>query len=147
MPAAALGRSHEISVRGRQFPVDIARHPRARRYVLRVSRPGGCVSPCPAARRLPAALRFAERQGDWIEREWRRVEARTADWTDGTVVWYRGERVALEVAGGVVRAGGDVTLPRRAAACGQLVERHLRGVASENSPPARAVCARRPASA
>src|ERR1044071_7702581 len=98
----AGGAVHEISAAGRRFPVGVARHPRARRYVLRVTADGVLRLTVPRGASLAGGLRFVERQGPWIEREWRRLESRNAAWDSGTAIWYRGDKAVLAVGDGLI---------------------------------------------
>jgi predicted metal-dependent hydrolase len=50
-------------------------------------------------------MAFAERQAGWLEREWRRERERSAPWTAGTTLWFRGERAALSRMDGRVIVG------------------------------------------
>lgn len=76
------------------LPVRIARHRRARRYILRVTTDGVVRLTVPRGGSIAGGLAFAGRQAAWIAGEWTRQCAR-ARWADGTVVWYRGERVSI----------------------------------------------------
>jgi len=84
-----------IVVAGRTMPVVIARHRRARRYVLRMAPDEQLRLTVPRGASISAGLRFAERQRDWILRESARLRDRARAWDSGTVVWHRGERVAI----------------------------------------------------
>lgn len=59
--------------------VTVRRHPRARRYVLRVAADGGLRLTVPARASVRAGLAFVERQRDWIVRERTRIAAREAE--------------------------------------------------------------------
>ena len=135
-PAAAAAR--QIVVDGHTFEVEIARHRRARRYVLRLTSEGALRLTVPARASISGGLRFAERQHDWIAREWRRQQERAAQWTDGTVLWFRGERVALEVSDRDVRCGAESIRVRRAGdedPVRTAVETHLRDLAAAELTP------------
>jgi predicted metal-dependent hydrolase len=124
-----------IAVAGRDFPVDLRRHPRARRYVLRLTADGRLALTVPRGASITNGLQFARRQERWIEREWRRQQARTAEWDAGTELWYRGERVALAIIGDAIVVG-DQTIPARDRDHGvrTIVERHLRQLAAVELP-------------
>ena len=51
----------------------------------------------PRGASIAGGLAFAERQRDWIVREWRRLERHAAAWDTRHELWYRGERVRLIV--------------------------------------------------
>jgi predicted metal-dependent hydrolase len=94
----------------RAFPVIIARHRRARRYLLRVTDDGGLRLTVPRGASIAAGLRFAQSQANWIACQWTALRERSC-WGQGTAVWYRGEQVPLEVLDAAVRVG-DQVLPR-----------------------------------
>jgi predicted metal-dependent hydrolase len=75
------------------YDVTIARHRRARRYVLRVDPAGALRLTVPRGASISEGLRFAARQADWIARERARQQARAVPWTATTEIWFRGERV------------------------------------------------------
>jgi predicted metal-dependent hydrolase len=125
-----------LTAGGRAFPVDVARHPRARRYVLRVTHEGRLRLTVPRGASIAGGMAFAERQQEWITREWRRLEQQAAEWGSGTRLWYRGERVALCVDHGAA-AFADRIVPIDDSARGvrRVIERHLRQVAACELPP------------
>ncbi len=83
----------EVVVDGRTFPIDVARHRRARRYLLRVRPDGRLRLTVPRGTSVAAGVRFAASQSAWIAREWRRLEGRTAPWTADSLIWWRGAQV------------------------------------------------------
>jgi hypothetical protein len=104
----------EVLAAGRTFPIVIARHRRARRYLLRLT-PGGALRlTVPRGASVSGGVAFAQRQAAWIAREWQREDARQHPWTTGTLVWYRGERLTLAVQPLWI-ALGDVMIPRLSA--------------------------------
>jgi predicted metal-dependent hydrolase len=126
--------AHEVTAAGRVFPVDIRRHPRARRYVLRVSDEGRLRLTVPRGASISGGVRFARRQHDWIEREWRRLEHRSAAWGAGTPVWYRGEILMLDVHQDVVALGDLRVLGANGADVRASVEHRLREIATREFP-------------
>lgn len=132
MPRPSPARPLVVTVGDRAFPVDIARHPRARRYVLRVTAGGRLRLTVPRGASIASGLAFASREEPWILREWGRLEERATDWAAGTVIWYRGERVSLEVGRTTVSlAGRSIPLGHRSSGVRAAVERHLRDTAGE----------------
>lgn len=107
LPGMSDSRPLSLTIRDQLFAVDVVRHRRARRYVLRVTTDGRVRLTVPRGASIGGGLRFAERQSAWIERAWRRECERTRPWSHGTVFWHRGERVALAVAGGRLEFGSD----------------------------------------
>ena len=82
-----------VEVDGRTFPIDVARHRLARRYLLRVRPDGRLRLTVPRGASIEAGVRFAASQSAWIAREWRRLEGRSAPWTADSLIWFRGEQV------------------------------------------------------
>jgi len=123
--------SRHIAIDGREVPVAIARHRRARRYVIRLTDNGGLRLTVPRGASIAGGLAFAERQTEWIRRERRRLEERARPWAHGTVIWFRGERSRIEVEGVEVRLGPETfALPRRPLDLRPAVESHLRALAT-----------------
>lgn len=75
--------------------ITVVRHPRARRYVLRLTLNGGLRLTVPRRGSIEGGLRFVAGQTEWIERERARVAERVQAWTAGTEIWWRGDRVRL----------------------------------------------------
>jgi predicted metal-dependent hydrolase len=134
MSDISLQRPRTISAAGRYFAVEIARHPRARRYVLRMTPNGTLRLTVPRRATIAGGLAFAARQRDWILREWSRLERRAAAWVDGTEIWYRGGRVRLSVRDGAVCFGGESAPTGDDADLRPAVERRLRDIAGTVLP-------------
>jgi hypothetical protein len=117
----------------RAFPVFIARHRRARRYLLRVTDDGGLRLTVPRGASVAAGLRFAQSQASWIAGQWTAQRERSC-WGPGTAVWLRGERVPLQMAGGLIRVA-DQVLPRTPGAeVRDAVHAGLRALAARELP-------------
>jgi hypothetical protein len=124
------------------IPVSLVRHPRARRYVLRV-RPDGSVRvtiPRRGSRR--GALAFVDANQNWIARTRERLGRRRepAAWGDGTIIWLRGARVPLSLGRDEVswwvEVGGDRISVAAGSSCVRLaVQAHLRRLADDELPP------------
>jgi predicted metal-dependent hydrolase len=78
------------------FPITIARHRRARRYVLRMTPEGGLRLTVPRGASIEGGLAFAKKQGEWLQRERTRRAQQSAPWESGRAVWFRGAQVPLE---------------------------------------------------
>ena len=104
--APATG-TRSVEVGGRTFPVEITRHRRARRYILRVTAAGVVRVTVPRGASVSGGLAFAAGQADWIAAEWGRRHAR-AEWRCGTLVWYRGTQHPIACTHGVVTCGPAV---------------------------------------
>lgn len=87
--------------------MQITRHRRARRYILRVTATGVVRVTVPRGASIAGGLAFAAGQADWIATEWTRRHAR-ADWREGTPVWYRGLQYPIVCSPGVVACGPSV---------------------------------------
>lgn len=124
----------EVSVGGRVFPIDVVRHRWARRYLLRMTEEGRLRLTVPRGASISGGLAFLEGETAWISREWVRLSARTA-WALGTMVFWRGQRVALGEANGNILCGDEV-IPVRADAADlrTAVHRHWRKIASAELP-------------
>ena len=110
------------------------RNRRARRYILRLRPDGAARVTVPRGGSLAEARRFAERNVAWLERQLLRQALRPRrpeTWSAGTEIFFRGERVRLELGAngeaGLVRFGSEAVPV--ADATGDLrpaIERHLR---------------------
>jgi len=120
-----------VAAAGRDFDLDIVRHHRARRYVLRLSGSRLRLT-VPRGASIAGGIRFAERQTDWIAREWRRQSDRAAPWSISTLVFWRGTRMR---AGDVARVIGWSVSLDEAADLREPLERALRAVAASELPP------------
>jgi predicted metal-dependent hydrolase len=122
---------HRVLAAGRHFDLDVVRHHRARRYVLRLAGDRLRLT-VPRGASIAGGVRFAERQTDWIDREWRRQAGRAAPWTASTLVWWRGtEMAARDVAPSV-----GLALPlEEGADLRPAIEMALRAVAAAELPP------------
>lgn len=88
-----------VMVRERAVPLEIVRHPRARRYRLRLNPDGSARLTIPRGGSLRVALEFLERQTGWLARQLERLDARPRRplaWRPGTEIFFRGERVRIE---------------------------------------------------
>ena len=120
--------------------VRYAVHPRARRYILKLSRDGGFSVTIPRRGSLAGARRFVHGQTAWMtgaRARWRkREDARTAR-QGGNRMLFRGAEHPIEVdaAGGVLKLG-DLILPFRGDGDPrQVLERRLRALAAREFPP------------
>lgn len=115
------------------------RNPKARRYLLRVTRAGEIRVTIPRGGNESFARRFVAEKADWIREQLERIAASPVvnrPWGPGSVVWYRGQRMALEEIPGGIRLG-DLTFPRPPAGADwrRPVEGLLRRLAAEELPP------------
>ena len=122
-------------VDGAAVAVEILRHRRARRYVVRVAPDGRVRLTIPRGATIDGGLRFAATQGAWIARERQRQLDRAAPWDDGTPVWFRGERVTLRRVPGGVACGDVIAAAIAGADLRAALERRWRGMAEVELPP------------
>jgi predicted metal-dependent hydrolase len=124
-----------LSVGGRTYQVRIARHRRARRYLLRVCADGALRLTVPRGASIVDGLKFAERQADWIERERIRQRRRAEPWHDGSTILFRGQLERLRVSGLEVACGEErIPLSGSDDDIRASVERHLTAVAARELP-------------
>lgn len=124
-----------LFVDGAAVAVEIVRHRRARRYVVRVAADGRVRLTIPRGATVEGGLRFATTQGSWIARERQRQLDRAAPWDDGTAVWYRGLRVVLAREPGGVACGDLIVVVAPGADLRSALERRWRAMAEVELPP------------
>src|SRR5262252_2013061 len=103
-PARAVENS--LDVAGKRIPLLLAKHPRARRYVLRLCPDGTARITVPRGGSAQHALDFARKQTGWLERQLLRQALHPAPnsaWTAGKKIMFRGEMVELIETDGCVR--------------------------------------------
>jgi predicted metal-dependent hydrolase len=128
--------SQALTIGTHTYELHIARHRRARRYVLRVTADGALRLTVPIRSSIEGGVTFARRQETWIERERVRQLARSAPWRAGTTILFRGEGVTLTMADGVVMCGSERIVVRRAHDdLRPVVEAHLLATAARELPP------------
>jgi hypothetical protein len=133
LPFRAATRSSEsVTIAGRAYKVVIARHRRARRYVLRVNDDDSLRLTVPRGASIAGGLRFAIAQEKWIGRERQRRAASLEPWRDGTTIWHRGEQVRLRVTPNEI-AWATESIPG-ARDVRAAVEAHLATLASDELP-------------
>lgn len=132
-----------LVVAGRRVPLELVRHDRARRYVLRLRPDGTARVTVPRRGSLRAARAFAEAHVDWLARQLTRLSERPAQdrsWQAGTRIRFRGESAELQVTEtprGLAVGFADQVVPVPADTLDfrPAVERHLRRLAAAELPP------------
>lgn len=135
-------RGSVLTVGGKELPLELVRHPRARRYVLRLTSAGGVRVTVPRGGTETFARQFAERQGKWILRQLDRRPLHPpapARWAVGTAILFRGELVRLEPLPGPGETGlrfADQEVRRRPPPedWRTVLEEHLRRLATLELP-------------
>jgi predicted metal-dependent hydrolase len=124
-----------IEVGSRTYAVAIARHRFARRYVLRMTPEGGLRITVPRGASIAGGIAFAKRQGAWIAREQARRIVRNGAWAHGGAVWFRGEKVSLELAETAVTFGTEtIAGPKAGESLRDAFEAHVRSIANAELP-------------
>ena len=124
-----------IEVGSHTYTVSIARHRRARRYVLRMTPDGALRITVPRGASVAGGLEFAKRQGAWIAREQARRIIRDGAWAEGGLVWFRGERVPFVLGDTVVSFGAEtMARPKGSEPLREAFETRLRAIAAAELP-------------
>jgi len=123
-----------------QIPIRLVRHPRARRYVLRLQPDGRACVTIPRGGTLDEARRFAEKNKSWLADQLQRRAARPVQshaWQAGTEILFRGETATLQLTEpGRIQCGSEtVKLADTAGDWRPAVEKHLRQLAAKELPP------------
>lgn len=133
----------------RRVPLRFVRHPRARRYVLRLCSDGTARITIPRRGSWAEGKRFANRNIGWLEKQLLRQASRPVaarEWTAATVILFRGEKVRLDLSvspqGCKVRFLDQVIPVHSLATCNVLpatnlrpaVEKHLWKLAARELP-------------
>ena len=91
-PAASL----QIELLGHAVPIQITRHPRARRLTMRLAPDGGAVRiTIPRWSRQAEAIRFAQDRRAWLEVQAAKVPSREDPVARGHILW-RGRMLAID---------------------------------------------------
>lgn len=142
-PAGRSAAEEFLAVNGCRIPMALIRSARARRYVLRLRPDGSARVTIPRGGSVTEARRFAERNKEWLGRQFQKLAARPnrpREWFIGTEILFRGAPVKLEAGvtgeGGMIRFGGEVVgMIKPAADLRPAIERHLWRLAAKELPP------------
>jgi len=123
--------------------LEFVRHPRARRYILRLTDRGIARVTIPRGGSIAEARQFAIAHADWIERQRARQAAaqrNNACWTVGSRILFRGEYCAIDIVGDdrerhVVFGDQSIPITETCLDLRSLVESHLRQLAVRELPP------------
>lgn len=118
---------------GREVPLRFVRHPRARRYILRVQPDGTARVTIPRGGSQREAVNFAERHTLWVERQLAKppVSLAAPPWGPGVEILYRGEPVVMERVGTELRfADQAVGVTGEGPDFRPAIERHLQRLAA-----------------
>jgi hypothetical protein len=129
----------QVTVGARQIPLVMVRHPRARRYLLRLRADGTARVTIPRGGSIGAAREFIQRSKRWLEQQLRQMEShpqKTHSWIVGSEILFRGELTSLEAGEpGWIRFGGETLKAANPEAdLRPVLERHLRRLATRELP-------------
>jgi len=139
-PAAETSPAPEsLTVGGKLVPLRLVRHPRARRYLLRILADGTARVTIPRGGSAQEARRFAERQTVWLEAQLLRLQSTpriSADWMLGGPILFRGETFTLESpAPGMIQWSTELIRTGEGASLRPAIQKHLRQLAIRELPP------------
>lgn len=129
----------QVTVGARQIPLVMVRHPRARRYLLRLRADGTARVTIPRGGSIGAAREFIQRSTRWLEQQLRQMESRpqkNRSWMVGSEILFRGELTRLEAGEpGWIRFGGETLKAANPEAdLRPALECHLRRLATRELP-------------
>jgi len=137
-PARPVAKDFFLTIGGRQISVELLRHPRARRYVLRLRPDGSARVTMPRGGSVAGAQRFAERNQPWLARQIQRQAARpkiSNEWHVGTEIFFRGELVKIQPGPDGVFSFGGENFKAANPDLRPVLERHLWRLAARELPP------------
>ncbi len=131
-----------VLVAGRSVRIEYHRHPRARRYLLRLRADGTIRVTLPRGGSLEEARAFVAAQRAWLERQWCRLVAQPPPegaWHAGECVFFRGQRERLSLIHDAVGwrvqwADQVVSLPGPVEDLRPTVEGRMRALAGRELP-------------
>jgi predicted metal-dependent hydrolase len=130
--------THALQVGSRAVPLLMVRHPRARRYLLRLRPDGVAKVTIPRRGNIKEARDFAARSIGWLEQQFQSLAAQPKTpvmWGPGTEILFRGEMVRIEVEDGKIRFGSEqTTVPDSTTDFRPAIQKHLRELAQQELP-------------
>lgn len=129
-----------LMVGAQAVPLMMVRHPRARRYLLRLRPDGKARVTIPRGGTIAAAREFALRNVGWLERQFQRLATRPTNsvvWNPGSEIYFRGGQVRIETDSVGTICFGTERIPADnvVADLRPVIEKHLRRLASQELPP------------
>jgi hypothetical protein len=129
-----------LQVGTRAVTLLMIRHPRARRYLLRLRPDGTARVTIPRHGSISAAREFAARNVGWLERQFQRLAAQPkspAVWQIGTEILFRGApvRIGSNAEGSISFATEQVEKTGASADWRPAIQKHLRQLAAKELPP------------
>jgi predicted metal-dependent hydrolase len=130
-----------VEVAGKSVPLRFIRHPRARRYILRLRADHIARVTIPRGGSLREALSFVERNRAWLATQLKRpppVASGAQSWSAGSPVLFRGELVSIELVSArpnTIRFGTEtLAVADLAHNLRPAIEAHLRRLAAMELP-------------
>ena len=128
-----------LLIGSRRVPLSLVRHPRARRYRLRLRADGTARVTVPRGGSMAEARSFAERSHAWLEHQLQKLEAQPrkfAGWQIGSEILFRGEPVQIvSDATGKIQFGSEaMALDVSVSELRPAIEQHLRQLAARELP-------------
>ena len=139
-PATRFSTETFLAVSGRQIPLVMVHHPRARRFLLRLKPDGTARVTIPRGGSVSEAHRFAERNLSWLEQQLQQLATRPkhpAPLSVGSEILFRGEMLRIEAAAhGLIQFGNEtVKVAGHDPDQRPAIERHLWRLATKELPP------------
>jgi predicted metal-dependent hydrolase len=130
-----LATAEPLLLGSRQVPLLMVRHPRARRYLLRLRPDGTARVTIPRGGSATTARQFVERNRSWLERQFQRLQAQPrhpSNWQIGSQLLFRGEPVQIQSDGPRrIRFGSEtLAVADGTADLRPVIEKHLRRLAT-----------------
>lgn len=127
-----------LSVGGRMIPLRLVRHPRARRYLLRLRPDGTAQVTIPRRGTIEEARKFAARQTGWLEKQFQRLQEQpviSTEWLAGSQILFRGEAVTIQrPTPKLVQLGTEIISVGEAANLRPAIQKYLHRLALRELP-------------
>ena len=128
-----------LQVGSRSVPLLFVHSPKARRYLLRLRSDGVARVTVPRSGSISTAKDFLARNIGWLEQQIQKLEAQpktSNEWKLGAEIFFRGERVRIEVeTAGQIRFGPELlTLRDVSVDLRPAIQRQLRKLAQQELP-------------
>jgi len=128
-----------LPVGARLVPLRLVRHPRARRYLLRLLPDGTAQVTVPRRGTMEEARKFAGRQTRWLEKQLHRLAEKPilqTEWVVGSQLLLRGEPVTIQsVTPGFVQLGAEMIQGGEVTNLRPAIQKYLHRLAARELPP------------
>ena len=137
--AEAVPAPESLSVGSELVPLRLVRHPRARRYLLRLLADGTARVTIPRGGSAAEARRFAERQTAWLAAQLQRQQSTPripSDWVVGGPILFRGETFTLQSPDpGMIQWSTELIRAGESESLRPAIQKHLWKLALRELPP------------